>query len=194
MASKQANIEVKRIHQRGKFWSVLDMDDQWYGFGMKKPPFDEGDVITFEYTKNGQYLNADITTVEIVSEGATKPAARAQSTSSGGNLTRDEYWANKEKNDVFTQREIRWAGARNAAIETVKLLMENDGLALSKVKPADKEQVIAQLIDTYTEQYFAETTAARDKTDVQAITDAMANTKNNKTTEEFEDDDLESLR
>ena len=193
MANKTATVEVQRIHQKGKFWSIMDTQEQWYGFGMNKPKFDVGDTISFEYSVNGAFKNAEAKTVEIVAEAQETETAPAATKSSGGQISRDEYWSNKEKLDVLTQREIRWAGSRNAAIEFVKLAVSLDALPFSKTK-GDKEEILVQYLTNYTNMFYAETTAARDKTDAQALSEAIGYDIATAPNGVLEDDDLESIR
>lgn len=191
MADKRITIEVGKIYQKGQFYSVMSTDEEWYGFGQRKPKFDEGDVISFEVTKNGKYLNADPSSVEIESEGAaqSKKTSEIRRPKQQGNA-REDYWTKKEEDDVFRNREIRYAGSRNAALEFVKLALQYDAIPLGKTKAQDKEEVLLQYLDNYTEMFYKATTAARDITDVETLSNP-GNKKNKN--EDFVDDELDGL-
>ena len=70
-------------------------------------------------------------------------------------VSRDDYWANKEKRDGFVQKEIRYQASRNAAIAFVTMLLNKDLVPLPAKK--DKVEVVEQLVFHYTQQYYVET-------------------------------------
>lgn len=113
METVKGLVEVVYRNDKGYFNIKLD-NDEWYGFGKKKPEFSNGDSIQFTYEKNGRFSNADPTSVE-----ATPAPKASTSSSTTGGVSRDQYWANKEKVDIVTKKEIRFQASRNAAIELV---------------------------------------------------------------------------
>ena len=185
----KATVTVQRLHQNGKMHSFMDTDEKWWGMGITKPKFDEGDTISFEYEKNGKFANVDPKSVEIdaeadVSAEVNKPKPKSSY------AQKDDYWVQKAELDVLTQREIRWVGSRNSALALMDLLIKNDIIPLAKAK-GDKEEVFMQYLNSYTQSFYAETTAARDITDAQALSESLMTTQD---TGGLVDDDLERLR
>lgn len=156
-------ITVQKIFERNKRYSILGDDEEWYGMGFDRPSFNEGDEIQFNFTKNGKYKNVDASSIEVTNAGESKPAGNKKATSSDV-MSKDDYWRRKEEGDVKTQREIRYQASRNAAIEFVRLGLEQDILPLSRTK-ADKEEQLDMYVKTYTDMFYRETVAIRDKSD-----------------------------
>ena len=185
----KATVTVQRLHQNGKMHSFMDTDEKWWGMGINKPKFDEGDTISFEFEKNGKFSNVDPKSIEIDAESEvadSKPATKTKSSYA----QKDDYWVQKAELDVLTQREIRWAGSRNSAIALMDLLVKYEIIPLAKAK-GDKEEVFMQYLNSYTQGFYAETTAARDITDAQALSESLMNTPEQGG---MIDDDLERLR
>jgi len=189
LSGKELTATVQRLHQTGKMHSFMTTDEEWFGLGMNKPKFDEGDTITFTYTKNGKYSNVDPKTVEIVAEGEASVEKAEKPKSYAGN-SKDAYWEKKDQDDVLKQREIRWAGSRNAALSLMDLLVKYDIIPLAKTK-GDKEEVFMQYLNSYTKSFYAETVAAHDMTDAQALSESLGYEQEGG---DLVDDDLERLR
>jgi len=170
--------------------SFMDTDEKWWGMGINKPKFDEGDTISFEFEKNGKFSNVDPKSIEIDAESDTASATPSSSKPKSSYAQKDDYWVQKAELDVLTQREIRWAGSRNSAIALMDLLIKYDVIPLAKAK-GDKEEVFMQYLNSYTQGFYAETTAARDITDAQALSESLMSPQE---TGGMIDDDLERLR
>jgi len=182
----EVQIVVSRVLERNGYWNVLSDDDVWYGLGKKEPNFDKGATIQFEYSENGKYKNVE-GRVNVISN-AEAPTRRKATASDI--MTKDDYWRRKEENDIFTQREIRWQASRNAALEFMKMAFSVDALPLSK-KGADKEELLNEYLNTYTQQFYTDTFAIRERSEELVSVESLTNNNNEDT---FEDDDLESLR
>ena len=157
-------ITVDNIIERNKRYSFVDTEGQWYGLGFSKPNFEKWDEIQFDYTVNGKYKNVTDGTVEVTNKASPYKGASDKKPTSTDVMSRDDYWARKEMQDVKTQREIRLQASRNAAIEFVRLALENDVLPLSRSK-SDKEEILTEYVRNYMHMFYAETFAIRDKSE-----------------------------
>ena len=132
--SKELNhtcvVEVVYRNDKG-YYNIKDTEDNWFGFGKAKPHFEKGNEISFEYTKNGKFANADPKSVEVISEEAP------------GNSTAQA--ATKTKAVNKTQDEIRYQASRNAAIALVGPALEAGLIDLGKStkKGAQLENLVA---------------------------------------------------
>lgn len=180
MAAETVQVNVQKIIKRNDRYSFVE-DGEWYGLGWDAPTFGEGDTIQFDYERNGKYKNVVKGTVQVISQGeAPKQTSKPKSS---GTMTRDEYWAEKAEGDKLTQREIRMQASRNAAIEFMKLALEQGALPLGNKKAADKEEVLLEYLKLYTRQFFVETVAAREEGYVESNL-----AENNYNTDEDEND------
>lgn len=144
------NGVVEVVHaNNGGFYGVKIGND-WYSFGKKKPAFDKGAVVSFEFTTNDRgYKNAVESSLEIGGGGAPAPQTRtAKATGTG----REDYWANKEVRDIEVQKKIQFQASRNAAIAAFAALQGAGVVNLGKT--ANKQQDIAlALIDELTQRF-----------------------------------------
>lgn len=153
---------VSALSQKGKGAS-FQIDKTWYGAGfvtIDQLPFSKGDKISFDYTENGQWKNADIKSVKVLSATSSAPAA-----ASGG--SRD--WDAKNKLDAERQSAISVQSCRNSAIEVAKMLKELDALPVGS-KKADIADNLVAFVDDLTDKYFRDTQAiASGKTREQVV-------------------------
>lgn len=133
----------------------VNVDGTRYGFGKQKPNFNEGDVITFDFTQKGQYKNIVPSTVEVKKDVVVPIKTSNNST---GN-SKDDYWAQKEQRDVGTQRGIQQQSARNAAIAFI-IPLATAGLIKLPAKAEDKLSAVASLVDEFTDRYYNATQLA----------------------------------
>lgn len=118
----------------------------WISFGFDRPSVKEGDYVKVTVdTVDGREKVTEVKKLK-------NPPARAEkqgSTSSGGS---------SDTSGVSKQSSIHYQNSRTAAIETVKLLIEADALALPKAntKPGEAKRfaIITSAIDKFTVQYY----------------------------------------
>lgn len=140
---------VNAIKNHGKAWNI-NVDGTWYGFGFEQPDFAQGDEIEFDTIQRGQYTNVDPKSVKKL---GSAPAQSSNSGSTGGNgMTKGDYWDRKEEADKDRQRVIQYQASRNAAIETLGVLVSN-GLVQVPTKNADKYDFAISMIDQLTAEY-----------------------------------------
>lgn len=117
----------------------------WLSFGFDKPNVKEGDYVKVTVDKDDKGYDR-VTEVKKLKN----PPARAEKASSSGSESSDA--------GVSKQSSIHYQNSRTAAIETVKLLMEADALALPKAntKPGEAKRfaIITSSIDKFTVQYY----------------------------------------
>lgn len=186
---EEVQITVEKILERNGRYSFVDEDGEWYGLNKSRPRFEEGDTVQFEFSRNGKYKNVE-GTVHVVSGGDAAPAAPKKARAADI-MTKDDYWARKEANDVYTQREIRWQASRNAALEFLKVALSVDALPLTK-KGVDKEELLTEYLNVYTQQFYTDTFAMRERNE--AMIDVASLTNNNEYGYIEDENDLESLR
>lgn len=132
------NVEngvVEKIHQNAKAYNIV-VDGDWYGYGWLNdgaPDFNEGDSISFEYEKKGRFSQIKKETIK-KSQGTPKKAS-----SGGGSFDN-------------RQLSIQYQSARNAAIETVNMLVVA-GLVPLPAKKAASYEAAMSLIDDLTAKY-----------------------------------------
>lgn len=149
---------VKAFSAKGRAFNVK-VDSEWYGFGFDDPEgkpwqLQRGDIIEFDITRRGNYVNIAPDTVKVVGQEEKKQSASKPS-SNGSNENWDaraKYWEDKEQRDVITQTAIQYQSSRNAAIEVVDALMRH-GLIKLPAKQADQYDAYMQYIDTVTQRF-----------------------------------------
>ncbi len=121
----------------------------WFGLGFRDdvsvaPKCVEGDYITFEWEADGQYKNIVKGTARIKKD-APAPAQSTVSAPSGGSSN-------------STQQNIHYQNSRTAAIEMVRVLLENNGLSItgttSKAAQAKRYDEITAAVDKLTVQFY----------------------------------------
>jgi len=149
----QATVKVIKPNAGG-FFSTMMSDGEWYGGTKVAPHYADGtalivgDEVTFDITMNGKYKNLNYGSLTKV-VGQAAPSTVAQSTSSGGGLSRDDYWANKEARDIETGKVIQFQAARNSAISVLMPLLINGDLpAFGGKKATHVDQFMGMLMDT----------------------------------------------
>ena len=114
----------------GGFYATA-VDGVWYGVGKGHPPFVEGDYIEFNFSENGNYKNMDVRSVvkkeaSVTQAVPVKTVTKSMSKTVG--MSRDDYWADKALKDIDKDRRIQLMSSRNAAINTVELLLNSNAL------------------------------------------------------------------
>lgn len=88
VSSKEGNKHPKF----GRSWRVgLKIEDVWYNAFMKAPAEDsgleEGVLVTFSYSENGDYMNFDPKSLKVSTKGEAKPASSKTSDSGASQST-----------------------------------------------------------------------------------------------------------
>lgn len=108
----------------------IEGTQRWFKTGQNPVPYNEGDQVVFE-EKNGK---VEFTTAEKVKSQSTSADSTASTHGSGmsapavNGLSRDAYWANREKRDIETERKRRIAAARHDAARIVCAALAHDHL------------------------------------------------------------------
>lgn len=178
---------VERITQRGRATNIC-VAGTWYGCGFNGVPCQEGDEVTFSVTQNGNFLNADVNSMEVLSSGNQAPprqqqqrggyqqrrsAPRASSGGAPAGNPKDDYWKQREERDVETQRRIQYQASRNSAIAAVAAALEKDILPLPATKAKAFDAYLA-MIDELTERYNNATSGEAQNGPVPADDDDLA--------------------
>jgi len=79
-----------------------------------------------------------------------------QRSSGGAGAGKDQYWADKEKRDVETQKAIQLQSSRNSAIALLGVLLSNGAVALPTTKGKAYDAALG-LLDELTEKFQNET-------------------------------------
>lgn len=166
---------VQRINTRqagkGTAYNVQMDDGSWFGYGFNKPKFGQGATVSFDVIYRGQYANVNVDTVVVHDNGNSSNNANNNSNpNNGGNnqprgqqnnfQDKDNYWKEREKRDIEWQRHqrevvqptIQYQGSRNAAINLVNVLLQNDCLALPQ-KKAEKMDAVIAVVDQLTDKF-----------------------------------------
>lgn len=97
----------------------MDSDKSYFNLGEKTPSFSEGNTVSFDGAPGKRAGNVDVKSpITVVGEQQVQPedyivggAKRSVEV-----MTKDQYWSNREANDVKVQKVIQVQAARNAAI------------------------------------------------------------------------------
>lgn len=105
----------------------MDSDKSYFNLGEKTPSFSEGNTVSFDGAPGKRVGNVDVKSpVTVVGE----QAVNTESYQMGGAkrsvevMTKDQYWSNREANDVKVQKVIQVQAARNAAIATMSVIFD----------------------------------------------------------------------
>ena len=138
---------VERVAQNSANFYNAKVDGEWYGTSSKNAPeFQEGDTISFAYNMNGRFKNMDPDTITVKAS-----AGPSNADSSGGNTE-----APKANTYQDRQAAISFQSARNAAIETVDLMLRHEAVKLP-TKVADRYDGVLSFIDELTARYYSDT-------------------------------------
>ena len=152
----------------------------WYGagFDITKVPFKEGNKIKFAYTEKGIYKNIHLNSVEILdaSENSNvqpqSPPPKVKVTA-GATVTRDAYWSNKEEEDKFRSKEIRYEACLQRAIAMVDLLITSGAVSLG-ANTKKKSEIVEKAVEAFTRKFYIEATEAREGSYDDPSSDAQA--------------------
>lgn len=135
---------------------VLKGQDGFFGTGYRKA-VEEGKSYEFEVSIDAKgRKNVDLSTLRPWESGEAIQAAPAKTFRVGtgggfkGDPAKDEYWKNKELRDVNNDRMRELGATRNTALTLVSLMLANGAVKLPP-KEANREEVIYQLFEHYTD-------------------------------------------
>lgn len=149
VSTSQGIVEVKRKNDQG-YWS-FKVGETWYGAGKYEPKFDKGDEIKFGHTQNGKYFNLEFGTVEVVEKGKGTTENIPQGSSGATD------WDKKD-------RRITYLACRNSSLALVSAAVASDSVSLP-TKKADRFDVLKELVQDTTEEYFEDIYGAPFKED-----------------------------
>lgn len=143
--------------RNGKMMYSIQVDGNWYGGMFDDPGCNEGDTVSFESSQNGNFINVQKGTLQVVQNNAPSqaPAQQGQTGGQGGN--RDEYWNSRAKADEARQVSIVYQSSRKDAIEVAKAMIEND-LVAQPAKKGDKYDWFVGLVDVLTDRFHKDVT------------------------------------
>ena len=159
---------VEQVSQRGKATNIK-VNGAWYGAGFNGVTCQQGDTVSFTVEQNGQYLNVVRNSLQVIGGGTpqqpqqqyqapaqsyAKPQRRSES--SGGGMTKDDYWKNREERDVETQKRIQLQAARKAAVAACSAALQA-GILPVPAKKADAFDAFLAVVDEVTERYNNQT-------------------------------------
>lgn len=133
---------VEKVLQRGNMYSI-NVSGTWYGCGRDKPDCSEGQTVSFEYSMNGKYKNADVKSLEVQS-----------STPAQSKGVDPSVWVKKDAAIIYQ-------AARNSAIAFIDILCREGALALPQTKDKKFDAMMA-LLDQMTNDFYLNTDKVRD--------------------------------
>ncbi len=163
MSDKTEKGVVTRLYE--KDWTDRDSGDQiilhsfqiegnrrYFRTGTNAPPFSEGDSISF--VADGNTGNVDLKSVkqvEVETVVAPKPAASAGGSNASAPVSRDAYWANKEKNDAEILRPtIAYSAAQKNATALVAAALAADALSFGSTAKGKRLDMLVDFVELTT--------------------------------------------
>ena len=126
--------------QKDSMWAML-VDNIRYSTKNVKPPA-EGSYVQFEATQQGEYWNADPSTIKNIEAPAAQRSVAPSTTMStqlGSTNLRDAS--------------IHYQSSRKDALELVKMLLAKDMIDFGKAKAAQKIEIVEIYLDNYTSRF-----------------------------------------
>lgn len=166
---------VKLVDEHG------EEDPFWYQFGFDRPPFESdadtdgnGDYVTFEATpKSDKAMEFKKGTGKIVKNGPkrAKPDAKVPTNKKATTKDSDLFGSIGGYNTEDDVRRMSYSNARDHALKAVALLLEHDGLPITKTQGtaqrAKRFEEITAEIDKLTVEYFFDSASGRKLDSVQ---------------------------
>lgn len=137
----------------GVYYSFC-VDDEWYRTNRTRPPFEEGYQVQFVFNEDKYGKQVDMDSIKF-KEGEAPPKGSGGK-SSGGGISRDQYWSNKEVRDIDTQVRITYQSATNTALAFVTAALDKGVIDLPKSKKAaDRLALFRELVNDETWYFFS---------------------------------------
>lgn len=138
---------------RGTAYSIkLDGNDTYFNAGFKDPGLNQGDSIQFEAGLNAKgYWEANLQSLRKVDP---EPVVHTNASTTKV-LGKDDYWTRKEQRDLVNDNARNVGASTNTAIAFVELLLKAEAVKIP-AKTADREVVIAELVDYYAKKFRGE--------------------------------------
>jgi hypothetical protein len=158
MQYKGTVSKVSSFNYQGKdLWSFnLQGVQGFFRTGNKKPKVEQGQYVIFdaEPGKNGSF-NVDASSISVKAAEAEATGVQVAGGGAKASLSKDDYWTRKEERDSVTQARIERQSCRNSSLEFIKILVGQGAVKFTeKTKPADKVDILEQMLDHYTEQFI----------------------------------------
>lgn len=157
----QTTVEfVKSNNHNGKaLYSFKGSDNVWYNTGTRQPPA-KGSFVEFDAEPNAAgYLQAkNIVILPSPEANVVSPKNFAKSVTKGAaQVSKDEYWSNRESRDIENQKVISLQSCRNSAIALVAAFLQNQ--VVPAPKKADYEEFVRLMVDKYTKLFYEQNSA-----------------------------------
>ena len=107
-------------------------DDEWYGYGWDEPDFTEGAEIEFDIEYNGDYLNIDTKSVNVLQDGEPKRNSRSSGRSSSRSSGRSNSSSSRSSgrsNSSSSRSNAKPAGRGKPAAKANDTTMSKDDWA-----------------------------------------------------------------
>ena len=130
----------------------IESERRYFRTGTNAPSFSEGDSISF--VADGKSGNVDlksVKTIEAETVRAPKAATSAGGKSASAGVSRDAYWANKEKNDLEVLRPtIAYSAAQKNATHLVCAALSADALSFGSTAKGKRLDMLVDFVEQTT--------------------------------------------
>lgn len=161
MADKTYKGVVSKLYE--KEWTDRDSGDEiilhsfqiegerrYFRTGTKTPTFSEGEAISF--VADGKSGNVDLKSVKKVeADTVVAPKAASSKAAKVSATSRDDYWANKEKNDLEVLRPtIAYSAAQKNATALVAAALAADALSFGSTAKGKRLDMMVDFVEQTT--------------------------------------------
>jgi len=128
---------------------TLSGQDGFFNTGIKKPPA-TGATVEFEAEPNDKgYLEVNTKTIQYKTDGEPQSASVAKAAPK--TTSEKGYWERKEAREARNDALRELGASRNTAIAVIELMLKAEAIKLP-AKQADKEAVLWEVLDKYTQK------------------------------------------
>lgn len=156
-------------------------DEAWYNCGFKKPDFQKGDEVRFEYTVGNYGPDVDMDSIKSRPSqapqshqgGSASKYSGGKKKSYGGGGAKDDYWQKKDERDInITQPLIMYQAATQVAKDISIAALQAGILPTAGTKKADKWESFLDIVREVRGEVFGDYMRAyKDLQDGKSITD-----------------------